>query len=166
MAVNGGVIEGSVYGGGAGTSAYLGNAEKRALAQVFGNTEVAVSGGTVTDSVFGGGSGIESEDAPHMARVTGTTRVLVSGGSIGGDVYGGGSLGAVGEGSATGTGMLPYAVTSPGSTTVIVSDGSVSGSVFGGGKGFGQGTLDQALVKGALFGRSTVKVYGLSLIHI
>lgn len=163
VAVNGGVIEGSVYGGGAGTSAYLGNAEKRALAQVFGNTEVAVSGGTVTDSVFGGGSGIESEDAPHMARVTGTTRVLVSGGSIGGDVYGGGSLGAVGEGSATGTGMLPYAVTSPGSTTVIVSDGSVSGSVFGGGKGFGQGTLDQALVKGALFGWSTVKVYGGSI---
>ena len=163
VAVNGGVIEGSVYGGGAGTSAYLGNAEKRALAQVFGNTEVAVSGGTVTDSVFGGGSGIESEDAPHMARVTGTTRVLVSGGSIGGDVYGGGSLGAVGEGSVTGTGMLPYAVTSPGSTTVIVSDGSVSGSVFGGGKGFGQGTLDQALVKGALFGWSTVKVYGGSI---
>lgn len=163
VAVNSGVVEGDVYGGGAGTSAYLDNAEKRALAQVFGSTEVTVSGGVVAGSVYGGGNGIESEDAPHMARVTGNTRVLVAGGSIGGDVYGGGSLGAVGEGSVTGIGMLPYAVTSPGSTTVVVSGGSVAGSVFGGGKGFGQGTSDQALLKGALFGSSTVKVYGGSV---
>ena len=113
---------GSVYGGGYGTEAEIGdittNAQVNQLgALVDGNTTVSMSDGHVWASVFGGG---------EVAAVGGNTNVTISGGEIG-----------KGE-------VKPMTDTDPG---YVMFGGATMGNVYGGGKGNKTHTL-LGVVKG------------------
>lgn len=107
ITVNGGTVEGSIYGGGKG----LTNEGYSECARVEQDSiiKVNVSGGTVKGSVFGGG---------ENGKVEGNTDVTVSGGIIKGNVYGG-SKNAVVEGR----------------TNVTITNGTIESSVYGGSLG-------------------------------
>ena len=70
LTINGGIVEGSVFGGGD-------------MSKSSGDTEVNIQDGTIVNNVFGGG---------NLADVGGSVTVNVTGGTINHDVYGGGAL--------------------------------------------------------------------------
>ena len=121
--VQGGMVLGSVYGGGR-------------LASVNGNANVNVSGGTIgndlenTDhtkggNVYGASMGrftkmdnSHNPNWPSIAFVKGNANVTLSGGIVKNDVYGGSEYGSVRN-----------------NATVSMSGGTVNGDLFGGGYG-------------------------------
>ena len=93
MNVSGGIIYGSIFGGGED-------------GHVLGNVDMNISDGAkigtwgtsyVDGNVFGGGRGF-SGDAYTAGNVAGTVTLNITGGTMLGSVYGGGRLGSVGYG--------------------------------------------------------------------
>lgn len=139
--VEGGTVDGSVFGGGALAKAEAGAA-----------TNVHIQGGTIKGNVYGGG---------EKGQIEGKTEVDISGGTINGSVYGG-ALGESGQrlvlgGSTTNVtggwirrnlyGGSEYSNDGPSADdsnknndliVVNLAGGTVSGNVFGGGY---QGTV-------------------------
>lgn len=107
ITVNGGVVKGSIYGGGKGV-AKEGYSEC-ARVEKASTVKVVISGGTVEGSVFGGG---------ENGKVEGNTDVTINGGTVKGNVYGG-SKNAVVEGK----------------TNVTITNGTIESSVYGGALG-------------------------------
>lgn len=107
ITVNGGTINGSIYGGGKGIaqSGY----EECARVDTGSTVKIAIAGGEVKGSVFGGG---------ENGKVNGNTDVTISGGIVSGNVYGG-SKNAVVEGK----------------TNVTITNGTIENSVYGGSLG-------------------------------
>ena len=168
--------KGSIFGGGFGQNATVGNgngvvAQVSVHGKVHGNVygggqNGAVNGGTaveisgiVDENVYGGGQNAEVGDGADVAA-----SVTVSG-TVKGSVYGGGENGAVRGGtSIIITGTVEEDVYGGGklgsvskSTYVEIADGAtVSGNVFG--AGFGSASdAEMALVSGG----STVRVSGI-----
>jgi len=116
--IEGGVIAGSVYGGGA-------------FGKVGGASFVEVSGGTIEGSVFGGGLGTEG-----IVAVTGSRTVYITGSSkVKGSVYGSSSKGDDGPKDTFHISTTPGDLISESysDSTVIIEQAEISGSVFGGG---------------------------------
>jgi len=158
--ISGGVIHGSVYGGGE-------------IALVTGTTSVNISGGTIGGSsgtlgdpdyyqygsVYGGGKGFKGstnlESNPISGQVGVSTEVVVSGGQIYENVFGGGEMSSVGDYEYDETFIfddewnwigMSYEISdfTNGNTNVTISGGEIgpldgtgkNGHVYGGGKGF------------------------------
>ena len=107
--ISGGIVNGSVYGGGWGYSPNGINVKyaPQNCGVLFGTTFVNISGGTISGSVYGGGRGsselytlainhseqevkARANDFLVVGQVYGNTNVHVTGGVIDGSVYGGG----------------------------------------------------------------------------
>ena len=57
--ITGGTIDADVYGGGAGTAAYLsGNPDANALAQIVGDVRLSIENATINGNVYGGSQGV------------------------------------------------------------------------------------------------------------
>ncbi|MDJ1649930.1 MULTISPECIES: hypothetical protein [Gordonibacter] len=142
VAVNGGTINGSVYGGGDGKTT-TGNATTACATagMLYGSASVSVADGTVTGSVYGGGAGTDAYltnvDKRALAQVIGDTEVSVTGGIVNGSVYGGGN--------GIESKDAPHMARVTGNTYVSVSGGQVGGSVYGGGA---RGTVGEGTVGG------------------
>lgn len=139
--ITGGIITGSVYGGGAGIDAD--GYEACAGVKEGSSVEIQMTGGTVKGNIYGGGK---------VARVDSDTSVTVSGGVVEGNVYGGGEQGAVGK-----------------NTNVFIAGGTIKNNVYGGAKGSrdkvlvtGQTTLNMTggIVEGKLYGGSELSDNG------
>ena len=185
VVVLGGIISGSVYGGGEGidgyqniakvtgdTSVYVlnGNISGNvygggSIAVVEKSTSVMIAGGTIGGTVdggrvFGGGEGNPTSD--WAGKVSGSTNVTISNGTILGSVYGGGDFGVVGTENVSGS-----------STTISISGSDIAGSVYGGGKGdksnISDGsqspdpsteTISNEIKKGNVYGNTSVTISG------
>ena len=91
--VSGGIIYGSVFGGGE-DGHVLGNVDMN----ISGDAKIGTWGTSYVDgNVFGGGRGF-SGDAYTAGNVAGSVTLNISGGTMLGSVYGGGRLGSVGYG--------------------------------------------------------------------
>ena len=91
--VSGGIIYGSVFGGGE-DGHVLGNVDMN----ISGNAKIGTWGTSYVDgNVFGGGRGF-SGDAYTAGNVAGSVTLNITGGKMLGSVYGGGRLGSVGYG--------------------------------------------------------------------
>ena len=91
--VSGGIIYGSVFGGGE-DGHVLGNVDMN----ISGNAKIGTWGTSYVDgNVFGGGRGFGG-DAYTAGNVAGAVTLNISGGTMLGSVYGGGRLGSVGYG--------------------------------------------------------------------
>ena len=150
ITMNGGEVQGSVYGG------------SNTYGKIHEDAIITMNGGLVKGSVFGGGyggtyDGNHDYDGTVMAK---NTSVTVNGGTINGNVYGGGALGVVdgntnvtvtgstvnnvfgaGMGRAASTGVTALTANIGGTTTVNISGGTVAESVYGGGQ---NGNVKQA----------------------
>ncbi len=118
ITMNGGLVKGSVFGGGYGGT-YDGNHDYDGTVMAK-NTSVTVNGGTISNNVYGGG---------EQGQVTGSTHVTVSGGTMQ-NVYGAGLGTKYGEDDPWPTANANIG----GSTNVTVSGGLVNQSVYGGGE--------------------------------
>lgn len=122
--INGGIIDGDVFGAGLGE---IGHPDK---AKVIGNTNVAVSNAStsIEGSVFGGGSN---------GSITGTAAVSILDAKVGGSVYGAG----LGSSTIVGANTL----------VSITGVAKVNGNVYGGGDaGDVEGTASVRLEGGSL----------------
>jgi len=91
--VSGGIIYGSVFGGGE-DGHVLGNVDMN----ISGDAKIGTWGTSYVDgNVFGGGRGF-SGDAYTAGNVAGSVTLNITGGTMLGSVYGGGRLGSVGYG--------------------------------------------------------------------
>lgn len=106
ISLSGGIIEGSVYGGGGGLD--INGYEESA--RVEGSASVTLSGGTIKGNLFGGGK---------QGKVYGNTELNIRGGTVNGSVYGG-ALGQKGKTLVSGQ------------TTVNMTDGWIRGNLYGG----------------------------------
>ena len=98
MEITGGIIYGSVYGG--GEDGHVLRDVKMTIGKADDNTGPVIGtwGTTYVDgNVFGGGRGF-SGDAYTAGNVAGCVDLTINGGTILGSVYGGGRLGSVGYG--------------------------------------------------------------------
>ena len=114
IVVEGGNINGNIYGAGRGYN--YNNNNLRNVAQMTGNTHVEIKGGTIGANVYGAGLGIQNQ--PTIAKLFGTTEVVVDvgpTGSISKDIYGGANFADI-----------------DGTTKVELKSGNVSGNVYGG----------------------------------
>ena len=105
LTVSGGIINGSVYGGGCG---FVSNMPREGVMQgvgsVFGTSNIYVSGGTINGSVYGGSEGSNKyygatnkygQMITHIAEMNGTVKMKITGTDtqypiIGGNIYGAG----------------------------------------------------------------------------
>ena len=144
VAINGGTIDNSVYGGG-NQAAYT------APAGSENYPTVTVNNGTITENVFGGGFGL-------TATVTGNPQVTIGDNAKGHtvaikkSVYGGGELASV-----------------DGSTNIVVNSGTIGtegegGPVYGNIYGGGFGSTDDVRI-GLVKGNTKVTVNGGSVLH-
>ena len=121
VVVLGGIISGSVYGGGEGIEAY------ESVAKVVGNTTILITEGSadietkplIQGNVYGGGK---------IGTTYGNTNIIINSGTIGGTEDGGRVFGG-GEGNP----ISDWAGKVSGSTNVTISNGTILGSVYGGG---------------------------------
>ena len=123
--ITGGTIDADVYGGGAGTAAYLsGNPDANALAQIVGDVRLSIENATINGNVYGGSQGVvaKGHDCTSMAKITGDVRLSIQDAAISGTVFGGSALGVV-------TGDVASSLTS------TTQGHTVQGSVYGGGEG-------------------------------
>lgn len=181
LKINGGTIDGSVYGGGnnngAGTtnvvatvnlemndgtvkgSVYGGSC---ARGVIYGNVNVNIDGGTVKTDVYGGGEGGYSGTGANNAGTYVARNVNVTVGSnskettprIEGSVYGGSAYGSVNGTTNNGSATATY------DTNVTVNKGTIVNNVFGGGKG---GTESGTTYTPKEYGDITVTVNGGSI---
>ena len=170
VTVNNGLITGSVYGGGEGSStvtAYVVGSTSvsvsgGSMANVYGGADtsgvvsgdasVTITNGTVSTNVYGGGKGANTYVAGDVDVVIGTAGVANTP-TIGGSVYGGSALGTVNRGSSSGN--------ATGDTTVTVNNGSITGSVYGGGEGSSNASASVlGNVAVSVSGGSMANVYG------
>lgn len=91
--INGGLINGNVYGGGYGESAYL-TASQIADdgGTMYGNVNLSIKGGTVNGNVYGGGKGSSTygDAKPELAQIYGNVNVTITDNArITGNVFGG-----------------------------------------------------------------------------
>ena len=153
LMIIGGVIEGSVYGGGnkngSGSTSkssevtilmtdgevygsIYGGANQKGI--IYGNVNVSIYGGKVKGSVYGGGLGGYTSSSDFGTFVGNNVNVIIGSDSyesepiILGNVYGGSSFGTVNN-IVNSSDKTDYVV------NVTVNKGTVSGSVFGGGAG-------------------------------
>ena len=151
--VAGGLIKGSIYGGGNNNGS--GSTDKAAtvtinmtggrvngsiyggsnqLGTIYGDVNVNVLGGTIDNSVYGGGQGGYVSSDSVGTFVSGNVNVVIGDDSaettpvIYQNVYGGSALGSVG-GYENSTEVSSY------NTMVTVNKALIDGSVFGGGQG-------------------------------
>ena len=148
--VTGGIIYGSVFGGGED-------------GHVIGDTKVTISGGTigtwgtsyVDGNVFGGGRGFTGE-ALTAGNVGGSVDLDITGGTILGSIYGGGRLGSVGYGL--------YASTETGKYGVLQDDGKfddgTDGSSF---YTHGRGNIDISITGGTIGNAYEYKYYEIKV---
>lgn len=148
----GGTVDGYVYGGGRGSTAYYDNNDLsgypmcngvqqtkhyfKRLALVYGKTEVNITGGKVLGMVFSGGEGSyyrpTSDTDPEnsttgMASVIGSTTLNIGGEADLDDfVFGGGNYGNV---------LKSTSDPESGSTYINITGGKIKNSIFGGGHG-------------------------------
>lgn len=151
--LNGGTINGSVYGGGnnngAGSTSitstinitmndgYVGGSiygGSRTLGTVYGSTNVNVLNGTVNTDVYGGGEGGYASSSNVGTFVRDNVNVVIGstlqGPNITGSVYGGSAYGTV---NAT-----TYNASSNSDTVnVTINNGNITTAVYGGAKGNG-----------------------------
>ncbi|RGY96826.1 hypothetical protein [Clostridium sp. AM58-1XD] len=167
--VEGGTIDGNVYGGGKGIAKE--GYEECARVESGSKVLIDLSGGTVKGNVYGGG---------ERAEVEGSTSVMISAGSVNDCVYGGGeNAGVKGSASVVITGgMIEHKVYGGGKeglvqnkTNVSITGGTVNGSVYGGAYGkagdrfvLGGSTINMSggWVKGNLYGGSELSDDGPS----
>lgn len=114
--INGGNVQGSVFGG------------SNTRGVVYGDTNVTINGGVISNDVYGGGEGGYTSSTVPGTYVRDNVNVVINNGTITGNVYGGSAYGSVNTANETTT-------TSVATTTVAVNNGTVAGSVYGGGKG-------------------------------
>ncbi len=174
--VSGGVVYGSVYGGGLGSDYFAKIREVGALsgsylsvAQVYANSFVNISGGQILENILGGGAGVESYD--NMAKTNGNTNLFFMGGQVLKNLFGGGFHGSItGDSKATISGgivngdayggALNGAV--GGSSVVVINGGTIEGSLFGGsifgniGATANVHLFGNALVAGSVYGGNAV----------
>ena len=151
--VAGGLIKGSIYGGGNNNGS--GSTDKAAtvtinmtggrvngsiyggsnqLGTIYGDVNVNVLGGTIDNSVYGGGQGGYVSSDSVGTFVSGNVNVVIGDDSVETtpviyqNVYGGSALGSVG-GYENSTEVSSY------NTMVTVNKALIDGSVFGGGQG-------------------------------
>lgn len=146
LRIKGGIIEGSVYGGGnnngAGTSTKVSTIDmemtggtvkgslyggSRTSGTVYGSTTVNVINGTIETDIYGGGEGNNTYVARSVAVSIGT-KEQEGQPIINNSVYGGSAYGSVNN-TTKNTTVSSYP------TTVTINQGIIKGSVFGGGKG-------------------------------
>ena len=178
--ITGGIIKGSVYGGGED-----GHIKERTYVTVSGGTIGTVGTSGVDGNVYGAGRGIDRYEDPvgsnnwyysPTAGVVGiSTTILVNGGLVKGSVFGGGRLSSVGR-----PGMLDAATADDipadfGKTFVTINGnavigtgapGAIGGNVYGSGKGIAGSPYSElatvkntfvsvsgnAIIKGSVFG--------------
>ena len=137
--MEGGTVNGNVYGG--GELGYVGEATLNSSNVYEWNEEsvdgglctVGISGGTVVGNVFGAGKG-KADDFECEKALVRTTNVTISGTgtTVGGNVYGGGEIGRVDQDTEVtiGDGTNSGAGTENGDASP-----TISGNVFGAGAG-------------------------------
>lgn len=151
--MQGGTVEGYIFGGGKGNLAYFDNADGTGFrhgnarragkhyfnsnAQVIGDTHINISGGVVHGSVFGGGEGCyyreTSETRPEnlaseIGSVRGNTYINISEHAVLHDyVFGAGNYGNIR--------MDHNPKSKTGNTYINISGGRFGNSIFGGGHG-------------------------------
>lgn len=116
--ITGGTINGTVYGGGRGSSKY-GDA-KQEIAQIYGNVTVKISDNAkITGNVFGGSEGIETY--PDIGKITGTISLNINGENVkidGSNIMGSGNAGNI-----------------KGTVKVEIKNANLKSNIFGGGLG-------------------------------
>ena len=150
ISINGGLIKGSVYGGGnnngSGSSttqstvnismkdgmingSIYGGANQ--LGTIYGSTNLHITGGLIKTSIYGGGQGGKTGSALGTF-VSESVNVIIgndeTGPTINNNIYGGSAFGSV-NGTTQTNNVSNY------NTQVVVNNGNILGSVFGGGEG-------------------------------
>ncbi len=134
ITMEGGTVNGNVYGG--GELGYVGEATYNSTSKLYEWNEESVNGGlctinisgtsSVKGDVYGAGKGLADDFDCEKALVRATS-VTISAGTVGGNVYGGGEVGRVDQNTKVTLGE--ESGTSGGTDAVIVGD------VFGAGAG-------------------------------
>ena len=116
--ITGGTINGTVYGGGRGSSKY-GDA-KQEIAQIYGNVTVKISDNAkITGNVFGGSEGIETY--PDIGKITGAISLSIDGENV--EIDGSNIIGSGNAGNIKGT------------VKVEIKNANLTSNIFGGGLG-------------------------------
>lgn len=152
LSIDGGKVEGSVYGGGS-------------KGAVLGSADVQIRRTEISGSAYAAGEGayLEGNSDVPLQKVIGWVQggasiALADDAWVGGSVFGGGHLGVVGDGALS-SGSVPYSIASAADISVRVENARVGKSVFGGGEGEASaGSLMSRLV-GAVFGTASVTVH-------
>lgn len=159
VTLNGGTINGSLYGGG--------NGEGSVNTNIDGAVQVNVYGGTVTDAVYGCNNNAGAPQSTVKVDVYGTDPAPAEGEYALHAVYGGGN-----KASYSGTPVvavhncdnsIEYVygggnAAAVAATDVTIYGGDVIGNVFGG----GNGTVSAANVNG----NATTKIYGGTILNV
>lgn len=162
--IQGGTVNGNVYGGSYGYSSEMNVANSpKGAGSLWGNTEINISGGTIKGSIYGGGGGSteyynqETTDKTkflNVATVYGNTNVTITGTpNIQGNIYGGGA----GVDATNEQEFLEIAKVY-GNTNVIFNadytdDNPFKGNIYGGGaKGGVEGNTNVVIKKGVIVG--------------
>ena len=164
-------VDGNVYGGSDVNGVLESNVQVDVVRGTIGKSTTENEITTITGgNVYGGGLG-------QPTLVHGTVAVNIHGGTIMKDVYGGGALGNTNIGNVANYGESNESITTTSTNTTIVSliGGTIDGDVYGGGLGkytsasdnvpakvYGDvtvklnGTADNCVVKGSIFGCNNV----------
>ena len=138
ITMEGGTVNGNVYGG--GELGYVGEATLNSSNVYVWNEETAggglctvgISGGTVKGHVFGAGKGLADDFDCEKALVRATSVTISGTGTeVSGNVYGGGEVGRVDQNTVVAIGNSA----SDGAGSATGTDAVISGNVFGAGAG-------------------------------
>lgn len=171
--VDGGTVDGYIFGGGCGNLNYFDNFDLTgyptgksktyfsALAQVYGNTNIRVSNGVVKGNIFGGGEGCyyratNEKDATNavgdMATIFGNTNVTIEGkAQINDFVFGAGNYGSI---------RKIDGVEDSGDTYVNILGGKFGNSIFGAGHGHYEAAHTEQSVISTVEGNAHVLIKG------
>lgn len=159
VTLNGGTINGSLYGGG--------NGEGSVNTNIDGAVQVRVYGGTVTDAVYGCNNNAGSPQSSVTVDIYGTDPAPAEGEYALHAVYGGGNKASYGGTPVVAVhncdNSIEYVYGGGNAAAVAATDvtiwgGNVIGNVFGG----GNGTVSPANVNGD----ATTKIYGGTILNV
>lgn len=140
------LIEGSVFGGGEGSTATVLGSSSVDVNMAIDFTATEVSSDTDSETPSGASSLNEHITVPVYSKILG-------------DVFGGGDLGQVGDGRIIQSSNTAQ-VSVEGFASVTLRNGYIGGSVFGGGSGVPKDGQTYNVKMGTVFGSTRTNIYG------